>query len=57
MKSLSDIGEKNLISSIVKPILEVQEEYVEVGPGDDATVLNFPTGSSLVATIDKIQSG
>jgi thiamine-monophosphate kinase len=54
MKRITDIGEKKLISDIIRPIFATDKRNIEVGPGDDAAVISFPAGSSLVTTIDKI---
>ena len=54
MKTVAEVGEKEIISNIIRPLFASHEQPVRVGLGDDAAVIDFPPGSSLVATIDKI---
>lgn len=54
MTKISDIGEKQLIASLIRPLFTRLKKGVEVNIGDDAAVLQLTDSLSLVLTIDKI---
>jgi thiamine-monophosphate kinase len=51
-KSVSEIGEKRIIREIIAPLCK--SDAVNVGVGDDAAVVDFPSNQQLVISCDKI---
>ena len=55
MRTVADLGEKRIISDLIKPLfLNSVAENVEVPIGDDCAILRIPNEHSVVVTIDKV---
>jgi len=52
--NVSDVGEKQIISSLIMPLFRSVADTVEVGVGDDAAVIRVSADLSLALTIDRI---